>query len=361
MFELYTFDHIVPWLVLTLALVLAFSATYLVLPSIILISKVKNLMDAPNGRKIHVNSVPTLGGVGIFFGIAMALSICGAFIEAKSLFPLLGALIIICMIGVKDDLLIITPKSKFLAQIAATLLMFFLEESRVIGFSGIFGIQELPYLLSLFFTFFLYLLIINAINLIDGIDGLAGSVGICSSVVYVFLFIQNKQWEMALASCAVIGALIPFLMYNFSKDNKIFMGDTGSLVLGFMLAFQTVGFLGYNQQTADALYHSSAPIVAIAILFFPLLDTLRIIFVRSFLQRRNPFKADTNHIHHRMLRLGLTHKQTTFLTCLATVFIIIVAFQCCSFSWPWHLLTVLVFGGVLFALPFYIKENSLKN
>ena len=136
--------------------------------------------------------------------------------------------------------------------------------------------------MSILFTVFVFILIINAFNLIDGIDGLAGSIALFASLIFGVLFYQTGNVNVATLAFALIGALIPFLKRNFSRHNKIFMGDTGSMIIGFLLALFVVSFLSNSYFLEDAYYKKSAPVIAIAILFFPLMDTLRIFIIRIF-------------------------------------------------------------------------------
>ncbi|MHA7943031.1 glycosyltransferase family 4 protein [Formosa sp. 3Alg 14/1] len=340
---------------------LALVTAFLAFPTIIFIAHAKQLVDVPDKRSVHSKTVPTLGGIGIFFAVAIVLTLCGAFLDAKLLMPIVGALIILFFLGVKDDILILSPKKKMLGQIIAALMVILITDIRITTFSGILGLEDLPYFISIGFTLFVFILIINAYNLIDGLDGLAGSVGLLVSMFYGFLFFNMQEMSLTVVSLALVGALIPFLYFNFSKVRKIFMGDTGSMVVGFLLAFQSVAFISINQLNPMAQFHLNAPIIVLAILFFPLLDTLRIFYVRVVILKKHPFSPDKNHIHHHMLQLGLKHWQVTLVISIASTSVLIGALLAQGLNVNFQLLIVILAGLLMFSLPFFINYSVFKQ
>ncbi|MFB9054522.1 glycosyltransferase family 4 protein [Formosa undariae] len=340
---------------------LALVTAFLAFPTIIFIAHAKQLVDVPDKRSVHSKTVPTLGGIGIFFAVAIVLTLCGAFLDAKLLMPVVGALIILFFLGVKDDILILSPKKKMLGQIIAALMVILITDIRITTFSGILGLEDLPYFISIGFTLFVFILIINAYNLIDGLDGLAGSVGLLVSMFYGFLFFNMQEMSLTVVSLALVGSLIAFLYFNFSKVRKIFMGDTGSMVVGFLLAFQSVAFISINQLNPMAQFHLNAPIIVLAILFFPLLDTLRIFYVRVVILKKHPFSPDKNHIHHHMLQLGLKHWQVTLVISIASTSVLISALLSQSFNVNLQLVIVIFAGLVMFSLPFFINYSVFKQ
>ena len=340
---------------------LALITAFLAFPTIIFIAHAKQLVDVPDKRSVHSKTVPTLGGIGIFFAVAIVLTLSGAFLDAKLLMPIVGALIILFFLGVKDDILILSPKKKMLGQIIASLMVILITDIRITTFSGILGIGSLPYFVSIGFTLFVFILIINAYNLIDGLDGLAGSVGLLVSLFYGFLFFNTHEMSLTVVSLSVVGSLIPFLYFNFSKVRKIFMGDTGSMVVGFLLAFQSIAFININQLNPSAQFYLNAPIIVLAILFFPLLDTLRIFYVRVVILKKHPFSPDKNHIHHNMLQLGLKHWQVTLVISIASTSVLICALMVQKLNVNLQLLVVIFTGIVMFALPFFINYGVFKK
>jgi UDP-N-acetylmuramyl pentapeptide phosphotransferase/UDP-N-acetylglucosamine-1-phosphate transferase len=238
-------EHSIIWL--TIAFILAFIIAFQTFPTILYVAREKHLMDEPDDRSVHANRTPTLGGIGIFLGVMVVLTIVGAFLNTKVLLLVMGAISVLFFLGLKDDLTVLSAQKKFLGQLFAASLLIVFTDTRLIGFSSIFSIDILPYWVSVGFTLFVYILITNAYNLIDGVDGLAGTIALCASGIFTYLFVMAGDLSLATIAIALCGALIAFLRLNFSKTNKIFMGDTGSMVVGFLLAFFTISFINLNQ------------------------------------------------------------------------------------------------------------------
>ncbi|MGJ5642444.1 glycosyltransferase family 4 protein [Formosa sp. S-31] len=350
-----------PETLLLFPFLMALITAFLAFPTIIFIAHAKQLVDVPDKRSVHSKTVPTLGGIGIFFAVAVVLTLFGAFLKSNILMPVVGALIILFFLGVKDDILILSPKKKMMGQIIASLLVILITDIRITTFSGILGLHDLPYFISVAFTLFVFILIINAYNLIDGLDGLAGSVGLISSMFFGFLFFKMENLTLSVISLALVGALISFLYFNFSKVRKIFMGDTGSMVVGFLLAFQAIAFINMNQLQTTAQFHYNAPVIVLSILFFPLLDTLRIFYVRVVIYKKHPFSPDKNHIHHQMLQLGLKHWQVTLVISIASTSVLIFALMSQYLTVNWQLLVVVITGIVMFSLPFFINYSVFNR
>ena len=322
------------YILAALSVILTFLSSIRMFPVIIHIVRTKNIMDIPGGRKIHTTNIPTLGGIGLFASFSLCLIIFGISIGLErpdliKLLSLLGATILLLFMGVKDDLIAISPKKKLTSQLIASAIVIFMTDVRIMSFNGLFGIGELPYIVSVLFTLFVFILVINAFNLIDGIDGLAGSIALIGCCTYGIFFLQNGQSLMSVVSFLLIGSILGFLRYNLSKSDskKLFMGDSGSMFIGFLLAYQGISFLTVNASANIPMPTTNALIVLLPILSFPLLDTLRVFILRAK-DKRSPFSPDRNHIHHRLLNLGLSHKQSTFfiVTCnwlvIGTAFLI---------------------------------------
>ena len=341
------------WLVL-MALVVALIVGCASFPAIINVAKHKHLMDESDERSSHTGVVPNLGGIGIYLSIMVTMTMVGAVLDTKSLLLILGGITILFFLGLKDDILILSPRKKFFGQLLAATLLIVFTDTRIYGFSGLFGVTIMPYVLSVLFTLFVYILIINAINLIDGIDGLAGGMALLACVGFGYLFYTEGDYSMAVLAATTAGALIPFLYLNFSKRHKMFMGDTGSMILGFILSVFVVRFIDAAESNALSPYHESAPVVAMAILFFPLLDTFRIFFIRLFIIKKSPFKADKNHIHHRYLSMGLSHAQSTGLILVMNIMVMVATYLLTGIDIHWHLLAVIAIGCMLYAVYFVV-------
>ncbi|SDH02626.1 MraY family glycosyltransferase [Winogradskyella thalassocola] len=343
-------DHI-GWLFL-LAVFISFFVSSTSYPAIINVAKSKNLMAFSGGRSSHSGSVPNLGGIGVFLSIAVTITTIGALLDTKILLLILGGMTLLFFLGLKDDILILSPRKKFTGQLLSALLLILFTDTRIVSLSGIFDINIMPYWVSVLFTLFVYILIINAFNLIDGIDGLAGTLALMAIVSFSYVFYRYKDISMVVLAASVIGALIPFLYLNFSKRNKMFLGDTGSMILGFVIALFAVRFINRSELSHDAIYHNSSPILVLAFLFFPLLDTLRIFFIRLVIHKKSPFAADRNHLHHRFLILGFSHRQTTAIIVITNSILIVITFLIRNWDINWQLVTLLVSGTILYSLYF---------
>lgn len=354
----YPEDHLVVWLIA--AFLLAFFIAFRTFPIILYVAQEKHLMDEPDSRSVHSHRTPTLGGIGIFLGLIVVLTIVGGFLNANVLLLVMGSLTILLFLGLKDDLTVLSAGKKFSGQLFAAILLIVFTDTRIIGFSSIFDIDTLPYGVSVGFTVFVYVLIINAYNLIDGVDGLAGTIALCASGTFVYLFINANDLSLATIAIALCGTLVAFLRHNFSNKHKIFMGDTGSMIVGFLLAFFTISFINKAQMDATSSYYSAAPALAFALLFYPLLDTLRVFFVRIVIYKTSPFKPDRNHIHHRFIRCGYSHLMTTLLICGINGIIVGIAFNLVHLNLNTQIICLLLYGAVLYVLPLGIKQLGTK-
>ncbi|WP_431156530.1 MraY family glycosyltransferase [Winogradskyella poriferorum] len=352
-------NHIEIWLII--AFILSLVLAYRTFPTILYVAKQRNLMDVPDVRSIHSNNTPTLGGIGIFLSLIVVMTIVGAFLNTKVLLLVMGGLTILFFLGLKDDLTVLSATKKFAGQILASGLLIIFTDTRIISFSTILDIDVLPYWVSITFTMFVYVLIINAFNLIDGVDGLAGTFALAVSGLFVYFFVIENDLSLATIAIALCGALIAFLKLNFSKSNKIFMGDTGSLIVGFLLAFFTISFINIAQSDDQSIYYRDAPALAFALLFFPLADTFRIFFIRIFIHKANPFKPDKNHIHHRFLDIGFTHLQTTLIIVIINLVIIIIAFNLTHLKLNHQIFLLLIYGSFLYLSPFLIRKRTSKD
>lgn len=272
------------------------------IPSITYVAHLKNLLDKPNQRTVHSLLTPRLGGLAIFAGMVSALMIFGKINNGVQ--HLLAGAIIIYYIGLKDDIVSVSAFKKFFIQILATGIVIFMGDIRLTSFQGIFGIFELPEGISYALSFLIIIGLTNSINLIDGLDGLAGSiiVVILSTFgVYFFLYGGENYKPYAYVAFSLVGGMVGFLRYNFYKAT-IFMGDTGSLISGFVIAVLTIQFIEMKAVPA-------APSVGIAILFVPMFDTLRV-FTLRVLKGVSPFSPDKNHVHHILVGCGMSQVAT---------------------------------------------------
>jgi UDP-GlcNAc:undecaprenyl-phosphate/decaprenyl-phosphate GlcNAc-1-phosphate transferase len=308
-----------------LAFVTSFLLTFKVIPSIIHLSKVKKLYDLPDDRKVHSEVIPNLGGIAIFAGLLFSIILWSPFQYLGDLQYVLAAFIIVFLIGAKDDIEPITPYKKFGVELFAAFIIVFFANIRITGFYGIFGIEQIPFLLSIIFTIFVIIAIINAFNLVDGVNGLAGSIGVITAFTFGFWFYKVDRIELAVVAFAMIGAIVAFLYYNITPA-KIFMGDTGSLLLGLISSVLAISFLEYNNEVKNTpFFIKSGPVFAMAVLVIPIFDTIRVMISRVF-RKRSPFFPDRNHLHHLLLDIGFNHLQVTFILVITNIVFILIAF-----------------------------------
>ena len=290
----------------------AFALTYLAIPSIIGIARSKRLYDTPNERSSHTVSTPSLGGIGIFAGSIFAIVLWTPFEDFGNLQYILCAFIILFLIGAKDDIAPMSAGKKFFAQVLAASILIFKSDIQLLSFYGLFGIyDQLPDWLYVMVSLLTILLIINAFNLIDGIDGLAGSIGALIITTLGCWFYLVGRYELATVAFACTGAIVAFLKYNFTPA-RIFMGDTGSLLIGLVSAILLLKFIDLNHRLLvdHPLKFKAAPVVAMGVAILPLFDTLRV-FVTRILRGHSPFHPDRRHIHHLLIDYGFSHVQAS--------------------------------------------------
>lgn len=294
-----------------LGYITAFTLTYLALPVIIRVARDKQLFDVPNERSAHREPTPALGGIGIFGGLVCAVVLWMPAHLFWSLQYVLAALVIIFFIGVKDDLMPLSPTKKFLGQVTASLILVYKANLKISSLYGILGVYELPGMFSFVLSIVVIVGIINAFNLIDGINGLAGSIGLLACLTWGGWFFLVGHLELAVLAAALSGALTAFLKFNFTPA-RIFMGDTGSMLIGLICAVLSIHFVELQREIPqnDTYSFNAAPAIAIGILILPLYDTLRV-FARRIWLGRSPFSPDRTHIHHLLLDSGLSHTQAT--------------------------------------------------
>jgi len=294
---------------------------FLVFPVFIKLFKKLRFLDSPGGRKIHTINTPAMGGLPLFVSAGVSLLFWLPLSALGEIKFFLAAISIVFVIGLRDDIIDLKAYQKLVGQIAAAAIVMTLCDIRLAAFYQYLGIGEIPLWLSYALSLFTIIVITNAYNLIDGIDGLAGSVGLVATLFFGLFFFLVNQLGMALIALSLAGALMAFLNFNWAPS-KIFMGDTGSLFIGFSLAVFAIFFIEYNSTIQGQDLTFDAPIgTAVAILIVPLADTLRV-FIKRILRGKSPMHPDRTHTHHILLRLGCNHAQATGI--LVTVNIIFV-------------------------------------
>ena len=289
---------------------LSFLITFFAIPVIIQVARQKKMFDEPDERKVHKMVIPTLGGLGIFAGFILA-TLLGVPVGSPELQYFVAAAIVIFFLGIKDDILVLSAAKKFIGQLIAAGIIIKFGGVQLTHMHGFLGIGPIPHLASIVFTLFTVIVITNSFNLIDGVDGLAGSLGLLTALVFGSYFFYVGQLMYAVMAFSLAGSLIGFLIYNFSPA-KIFMGDTGSLLIGLLNSIMVIKFINIAGSPATKLSFEAAPAIGFAILIVPLFDTLRVFSLR-ILDRRSPFSPDRTHVHHFLLDLGFSHRMVTLL------------------------------------------------
>jgi len=321
------------------------------------------LFDNPNGRSSAQRPVPTLGGIAIFFSFVFVSTIGLYGILIPEWPYILVAMMLIFFVGLKDDIVTLTPLKKVIAQVIAGFIIIFLAKIRFTNLHGIFGITEIGMIPSVFITIFTLIVVINAFNLMDGIDGLASGLSILIAMFFGGWFLISGHFDYAIISFSLMGAIAGFFYFNvYGKEHKIFMGDTGSLLLGTAVSILVIRFNEFNIDQTQPYALSSSPVIAFGILSYPLIDTIRVMAIR-IVHRRSPFNADRNHFHHRLLALGYSHIKATYTIIGANLLFIFLIVLMHSYGVLKLTTYIVVVGTVLFMIPAFIlrKRKLIKS
>ncbi len=310
MLQLVNLPQPVFYLAITL---IAFILVLIAIPSIIHVANHRSLFDDIDvSRKEHKKGIPRLGGVAIFCSFMITALLVSQTGPSKEFNLLFACCMILFAVGLKDDLWGVNPSTKFGMQAIIAAIMVLLANVRLTSLYGIFNVHDLPYGVSVCLSMLIITFVINAFNLIDGIDGLAGVTGVVVNITLGLMFADMGQVSLACLAFSVAGACLGFLRFNVTPA-KIFMGDTGSLMLGFISVVLSFKFIELNKVGGNTqVYYGSAPSIAVSVLIGPIFDAIRVFTLRT-LKNGSPFVADRNHVHHRMLNVGFSHLQTTFI------------------------------------------------
>ncbi|HLK29560.1 MAG TPA: MraY family glycosyltransferase [Puia sp.] len=337
-----------------LSIVISFTVTFLAIPVIINVAEMKKLFDVPDGeRKIHHSPITPLGGIGIFAGFAFGCLLTIHFDQASEFQYFIGAALIIFFLGLKDDILIISAIKKFIGQVLAAFMIIYYGGIQIKSMHGFLGLYQLPEMFSLLLTYFAVIVIINSFNLIDGVDGLAGSLGLMALTIFGFYFLSVNMLSYSIMAFALAGSLLAFLIFNF-QPAKIFMGDTGSLLVGSICAILAIKFINVANTADTANPLLAAPAIGFTILMIPLLDTLRVFAIRIF-YRRSPFSPDRNHVHHLLLDRGFSHRAITILLVSINLSLVALVYYGRALG-----CTVLIFSVIAFFFGFIALLYNIK-
>lgn len=341
----------------------SFVITYIIMPRIIGVVTYKRLMEDPNQRSSHTINTPSLGGFAFYIVIMLGLYFLKEYDHYNIAQNLMPGLMILFIVGLKDDLTILAPLTKMGGQLTAVTFILMHPAFHITVLNGFLGIHSVSIFLSIPLSVFIMVAIINAFNLIDGIDGLASIVGIIIFSICGFLFYQMDLYFLFYIAVIMIGSLMAFLRFNLSSSQKIFMGDTGSLILGFIIATMVIRLLAINPARLKMLPFQleNLPLVILALLIVPLFDTTRVFTVR-LIKKRSPFSPDRNHIHHILIDyLHLSHKKASILIGIFNiVFAVVFIFLAITLD---NLLLISIFLGciIVFVYFFYHINYSYSN
>lgn len=313
------------------AAVTAFAIAYLTLPTVIGFALKKRIYTPPGDRSSHSRPTPSLGGLCIFCGVFIAtLFWTPGPIYAELKFVLLAVLIIF-LTGLRDDLVPLSAQKKLLAQLLTATLIVYFADIRLESLHGMFSWSgPMPYELSILLSVFTILVVTNAFNLIDGINGLAASLGALSLLLLGIWFAAIDQVAYSVVALSSFGALLAFLRFNLIPPTRIFMGDTGSLVIGTIVSVLVLEFIELNAglPAADFWRTEAVAVVAMTLISIPLFDTLRV-FVTRIIRGSSPFMPDRRHIHHLLIDYGYSHAKATgiLVACNLLLIVMVLALQ----------------------------------
>lgn len=350
-------------LYLLLSFSVSFAVVFFAVPKIIAVAHAKKLFDIPTHRSASKNNIiPNLGGIAIFAGIYISVIISLEGFDFNKIAGIALVSFLMFLMGLKDDMIGLSAGKKLAGQLFVSLYLIVLCNIRFTNLHGIFGLDEISYGLSLIITLITIIGLINAFNLIDGIDGLASGIGTVISVTYGFMFMYFGELEFSIVSFSVTGALVAFFFYNvFGTENKIFMGDTGSLTVGVLFAVMTIW---YNELipvhgTSNLVWHS--PAISLSIMIVPVIDSIRVFYVRIS-QGRSPFSPDMNHIHHHLIQITKkNHLHATSILILSNILMICLAFGLIKLFGNAILFVILLGSGLLMAYIPVLMTRNIKS
>ena len=333
-----------------------FVLSYLCFPLFIKILGEKKFFDKPEGRKIHPTETVSLGGILILLCAIIPLLFFLPLNELGHRKYFFSAVFIMFIVGLRDDVLPLRPIYKILSQLIPTIVVFFACDLRLISFYSIAPAIEFSLMVSFLITCFTIVIITNSFNLIDGVDGLAATLGAITLGAFSIYFYISGDISLSFILLAFIGSILGFLIFNWSPA-RVFMGDTGALLIGFLTAIVSIIFINVNFKAEDSFFRATIS-TAICFIGIPIFDTLRIIIVR-LLKRRSPLRADNDHIHHVLQKCGLSHTRVTLL--LGSIQLGLLALPVLGRSWDeWYFL-ILLFGIFLAGYVMLWKLSGIKS
>ena len=304
---------------------LAFLGTLWIHPKVLKIAIMKDLVDNPSARKLQRRPIPNMGGPAVFFGIIIGLCSSQAMFSSPKAFMLIAAMLIMLYIGMMDDIMGLSPSIRFAIEILVICWLMFANKSSLDCFHGLWGLGTIPNYIAIPLTIVSCVGIINSINLIDGVNGLSSGFCFMASVLFAIMFYHTGNTVMTTIAISAAGAIIPFFLHNvFGHDTRMFIGDSGTLVIGTMMSMFVISLLEKTPATIGYAFNGLGFIpFEFAVLSIPVFDTLRVMSSR-ILRGKSPFHPDKTHLHHMFIDLGYSHTGTT-ISILSLNFLVVVA------------------------------------
>lgn len=305
---------------------IAFAASWLIYRPILKIAKDKNMTDNPDARKLQKVPVPVLGGIAVFFGVAVGLCYFKTMLNYVSLFPLLGAMVIMLYVGTIDDIADLSPWLRLALEIGVALLLIYGNHRVVIDFGGLWGIGRLSLWVAVPLTVLMCVGLVNAMNMIDGVDGLVSVMCIFECVCFGLMFFLAHDYSFAALCAVLVGALLPFVFHNvFGRDTKMFIGDGGTMMVGIAMAAMVIELLcgKFSVIAYQPWMDFNLVSMSLAVMAMPVSDTLRVMMAR-IIRGVSPFKADNNHFHHLLIRRGFSHLETVAIMVSLNALVVVV-------------------------------------
>lgn len=345
---------------------ISFLITYILVPLIIIISKKLKLGDKGGGRKIHKKIIPSLGGIAIIISFIVTLLIWApnfrftSDVKNNVFFFGGGSVLILLILGVRDDIIPMRSYVKLFGQILTAFIVVVFGKLYFTSLGGFFGIYEIEPIIAQILCIIIIVAVVNAYNLIDGIDGLASTLAIVSALFFGIWFLLGNNIVMFTISFSLIGALLGFLIFN-KAPAKIFMGDTGSMFIGFILSVLAIRFIDYNNNIYGEYIHLfNAPLIAMTAMLVPLADVCRV-FADRIIAGKSPFFPDKTHIHHLLLKIGFSHNQVVSLLAFVSITFIFVSIMLNSFFSAWTFLIITLLYIVFSIIVKYLIKGKIKK
>lgn len=335
--------------------VVSLCATWWIFKKVLNIAKLKNIVDNPDARKLQRVPVPVLGGIAVFFGMIVAFATAGVIYNVSDMFAMICVMSIMLYVGTMDDIIGLTPKTRFLVEILVVLLLIYCNDYSINNFHGLWGIYEIPDWIAVPLTVFACVGIINAINLIDGVNGLSSGYCIMACLVFGSTFLWAGDVNRATLAIISVGALIPFFCHNvFGKASKMFIGDGGTLLMGTVMSAFVINALKSDSLLASVTPDNMGVIpFTLAVLVIPVFDTLRVMSAR-IIRGTSPFNPDKTHLHHLLFDLHFSHVGTTGTELLANLLVIASWFVSYKLGASIDLqLYIVILMGLLITFAFY--------